>query len=273
MPNRKTPVLLDVEDVRFGYPDRPAFLGPISLSILPGQCWAILGPNGAGKSTLLRLMAGLTVSHSGNILYEGALLGSMSARSRARRIAFMPQGIRIDVDLNARNVVLMGRHPHRSMGLFESSEDFQVADHAMTVTETSAFADRALSTLSGGEAQRVHLAAALTQEPVLLLLDEPTASLDVQHQLAIFRILRERTLNDGLAVVVVTHDFNLAAHYCSHVLLLDDGQQVATGAPSEVLTPEILSSVYRVNMVSCTESKHPDRSWLAAIDAADQPSQ
>jgi len=269
MTNPDSTKRLTISDVRFGYVDQPAFLGPISFSIEPGQCWGILGPNGAGKSTLLRLMVGLLKPKSGNISYENTELGSMSSASRAKRIAFMPQNIHIDVDLNARSIVLMGRHPHRSLGLFESNKDFQIADQAMRVTETSRFADRALSTLSGGEMQRVHLAAALSQEPRLLLLDEPTASLDVQHQLAIFRILRDRTLHEKLAVVVVTHDFNLASRYCSHVLLLDQGQQIATGSPSQVLTPDILSKVYGVDMVSCTTSESSDRKWLVPIDPAD----
>lgn len=261
---------LSINDVRFGYPNQPSFLGPISFSIEPGQCWGILGPNGAGKSTLLRLMVGLLEPKSGNITYENTELRSMSASLLAKCIAFMPQNIHIDVDLNARSIVLMGRHPHRTMGLFESNEDYRIADHTMRITETSGFADRALSTLSGGESQRVHLAAALSQEPKLLLLDEPTASLDVQHQLAIFRILRNRTLHDKLAVVVVTHDFNLAARYCSHVLLLNQGQQIATGSPSQVLTPDILTKVYGVDMVSCTTGDSSDQIWLVPIDPGNQ---
>ncbi len=262
--------LLRADGLRFGYEQKPDFLGPLSLSVQPGQCWAILGPNGAGKSTLLRLLAGLITPGRGTVSYQSAPLEAMSIRSRAKHIAFMPQDIHIDADMNVRNVVLMGRHPHRSMGMFESAEDFQIADDMMRMTQTVEFADRNLSTLSGGEAQRVHLAAALAQQPEVLLLDEPTASLDVRHQLSIFRILRESAAHNGLAVMVVTHDINLAAHYCSHVLLLDDGQSVASGRPAETLTPELLSKVYGVNMVTCRESERAKRSWTFAVESSEK---
>jgi len=138
------------------------------------------------------------------------------------------------------------------------------------LTETLAYADRPIATLSGGEAQRVHLAAALAQEPRILLLDEPTASLDLQHQQSIFRILNERAGRDGLGVVVVTHDVNLAAQFCTHVLLLNDGRAVAQGASTVVLTPAVLQPIYGVNLVTLTVPDHPDRRWIVPLDAADE---
>jgi iron complex transport system ATP-binding protein len=133
------------------------------------------------------------------------------------------------------------------------------------ITETFCFADRPITTLSGGEAQRVHVAAALAQEPQVLLLDEPTASLDLQHQLAIFQILRDRATLDGLAVVVVTHDVNLAAQFCSQVLLLDEGRAVTTGPPAEVLTPALLSPIYRVELRTLTLPNDADRRWVVPV--------
>ncbi len=263
------PALLTLREVRFGFPTRPDFLGPISLAVAGGECWGILGPNGAGKSTLLRLMAGLHAPHKGEIELIGKSLCRTSTRRRAQRVAFLPQRTPGDVDFRVRDVVLLGRYPHRSLGLFESAEDYRVAERAMASTQTLEHADRALATLSGGEAQRVHLAAALAQEPRVLLLDEPTASLDLQHQLAICGILREKARRDGLAVVVVTHDVNLAAQFCTHVLLLHEGRAVAQGPSDAVLTPSVLQPIYGVTMVTLQTPNRPDRRWLVPLDTDD----
>jgi iron complex transport system ATP-binding protein len=279
--------LLSLRDIRFGFARRPEFLGPVSLELRAGECWAIVGPNGAGKSTLLRVMAGRVRPTSGDVglrksaffqsplrdqvvvqhdgiressrdvatplyspLVRGEEVAPLSARERARVIAYVPQLVRLDGELTARELVLLGRYPHQSVGFFESPEDERVAERAMGMTETRAFRERLIGTLSGGEAQRVHIAAALAQEPRLLLLDEPTASLDLKHQLQIFQLLHELSRRDGLCVVIATHDLNLAARFCSHVLLLNDGQVVAQGDPNKVLSPEILEPVYDVNLAS-----------------------
>jgi len=260
--------MLSLDDVRFGFAARPDFLGPITLSIERGECWAIVGPNGAGKSTLLRLMVGLYRPHGGVIRLSGRSLTDMSGRDRAKRLAFLPQQPPSDLDLAVQDVVLMGRFPHRSLGLFESVEDYRIADRAMKITETLGFTDRPMATLSGGEAQRVHVAAALAQEPELVLLDEPTASLDIQHQLAIFEILRNRADCDRLAVVVVTHDVNLAARFCSHVLLLHEGRTVATGPPGKVLTPEVLGPVYGVELATLAMPDDPNHRWIVPVAMA-----
>ncbi len=262
------PTMLELDGIRFGYPARPGFLGPISVQIARGECWAIVGPNGAGKSTLLRLMAGLLPPGGGSVRVLGQTLGGLSPRDRARRIAFVPQHPPADLDLTAGETVLLGRFPHRTLGLFESAEDHAATKRAMEMTETISFADRPLSTLSGGEAQRVHVAAALAQEPELLLLDEPTASLDLQHQLAIFGLLRRRTRGADLTVVAVTHDVNLAAMFCTHALLLDDGHVAAVGSPQTVLTPETLSPVYGVKLETLSVPGDPTRRVLVPVETA-----
>jgi iron complex transport system ATP-binding protein len=245
--SNETPILSAV-GVTFGFPQRPDFLKPVSLDVHRGDCVGIIGPNGAGKSTLLRLLAGLMLPQRGTIRFEGRSLVEIPLRDRARSIAFLPQHTPKDVPNSVQDIVLMGRFPYRQFGLFENAADFEIARSALATTQTARFADRALSTLSGGEAQRVHLAAALAQQPKVLLLDEPTAALDLHHQLVIFALLRDLTRQEGLAVVVVTHDLNLAARFCSNVLLLDDGRTVASGPPDEVIAPDRLEPVYAVKL-------------------------
>ena len=245
---------LKVRGVTFGFPSRPDFLKPVRLEMRPGECWGIIGPNGAGKSTLLRLLAGLWTPTSGEVLFGDRPLHHTSAHRRGRHIAFMPQRIANEVSLPAGDVVLMGRFPHRRLGLFEDAADYEIARRAMRTTHTLAFAERSLSSLSVGEAQRVHIAAALAQQPSILLLDEPMASLDLHYQLSIFQILKKLAEDDGLLVVVVAHDLNLAARFCTHLVLLDDGAVVSAGRPDEVLKTEVLESVYRIRLASSIQT-------------------
>ncbi len=162
-------------------------------------------------------------------------------------------------------IVLMGRFPHRTLGLFESADDVRIAQAAMHSTETIEFAERRIGTLSGGEAQRVHLAAALAQEPDILLLDEPTASLDLRHQVGVFSLLRRAAAESGLSVVVVTHDLNLASQFCPKVLILHEGKCVAAGPPSEVMTPRILDAVYGVPLALAGSARQPGRQWVVPV--------
>ncbi|MEK6644392.1 MAG: ABC transporter ATP-binding protein [Planctomycetota bacterium] len=261
--------MLAARNVAFGFPERPDFLKPVTLDLRGGECWGLVGPNGAGKSTLLRLLAGLVQPSGGNILLDGASLASLSARDRARRIAFLPQHMPRDLANTALDVVLMGRFPHRRLGLFESAEDVDIARRSLTLTDAAMFADRTLATLSGGEAQRVHLAASLAQAPSILLLDEPTAALDLRHQLTIFTLLRSLAKRDGLAIVVVTHDLNLAARFCTHVLLLDDGRSVASGTPGDVLTTATLERVYGVKIAHVTAPGDQSR-WLLPLSPTEE---
>jgi len=256
--------MLVARNVAFGFPQRPAFLKPLSLSARRGECWGIIGPNGAGKSTLLRLLGGLLVPDSGTILLGGRPLATVAMRERAKCIAFLPQQLAGDLHLPTAEVVLMGRYPYRRFGLFEDAADRDIARRVMAATGTQHLADRPVSTLSGGEARRVHIAAALAQEPTVLLLDEPTASLDLYHQLSILEIISERAKEDGLLVVVVTHDVNLAARFSTHVLILDEGRCVAAGPPLEAMTTELLESVYDVRLATA-KADHDAGRWVIPI--------
>ncbi len=255
------PTNMELKGVRFGYrPDR-LFLGPISLAIRKGRMLAVVGPNGAGKSTLLRLLAGLTQPNSGSIRFQNTPLESMSPRDRARHITFLPQKPIAPPSTSASEIVSLGRHPHRRFGLFESPSDKITIERSMNQTFTNPFASRRMDTLSGGEAQRVHIAAALAQEPEMLILDEPTAELDLRYQLQIFDLLRDLTTSKNLATVVVTHDLNLARRFADDALLLSAGHVAANGSVDSVLVPDTLELVYGVGFKT-TECEN--QTWLLA---------
>jgi iron complex transport system ATP-binding protein len=238
--------ILQADGLAFGYPGQEEFLGPLDLRLAAGHLWGVIGPNGAGKSTLLRLCVGLLKPTGGEVLLEGRRIAQMPAPDRARRAAFLPQRPEALPWATAREIVLLGRFPYRRYRLFESSEDVRIAEEALRQTEMLELADRRLGTLSGGEAQRVHLAAALAQQPRLLVLDEPTSALDPYHQLHIVTILASLVATQGLAIVLATHDLNLAGQFCDRLLLLSEGQVARHGRPDEVLDPAVLESVYRM---------------------------
>jgi iron complex transport system ATP-binding protein len=238
--------LLEARAIEFTYgPDAPA-LGPLSFAVRPGQLVGVLGPNGAGTSTLMRLAVGLQRPTCGEVLLAGRPIREYSAQARAQRIAFLPQHPEAPGSTTAEEIVRLGRHPFRGWGIFESALDLRVVQEAMRRTATLGFAQRRMDTLSGGESQRVHLASALAQQPKLLVLDEPTADLDLRHQLQIFVLLKKLTREDGLAAIVVTHDVNLAAQFCDIALVLNQGRMALSGSPVDVLQPERLSEVYGV---------------------------
>lgn len=217
----------------------------ISLSIAGGELLGIVGPNGAGKSTLLKLVAGLLRPDSGEIRLRGEPLASWRRLALAREMAFVPQSSPADVGFTALEIALAGRFPHVGYLGREGATDVARARAALSRVDAGHLEARRFDELSGGEQARVQVARALAQEPRLLLLDEPTAFLDVGHRLDLYDRLREENRERGLTVVVVTHDLNLAAEYCSRLVLLADGGVAAEGAPGEVLTESRVGEVYR----------------------------
>jgi iron complex transport system ATP-binding protein len=205
---------------------------------------AITGPNGAGKSTLLGVMAGLRTPYQGSCMFSGREVRQWPKRDFARRIAFLPQAVRVEFPFTVEEVVLMGRTPY-AHGWFESPRDREIAQQAMTTTDTLAFRARDFRSLSGGERQRVILASALVQEPEALLLDEPATFLDVRHQLALYRLLA--SIATTKLVVAVTHDLNLALQFSQHVLVMEDGRIAGDGVPAEMLTPDLIGRVFGVH--------------------------
>ena len=204
---------------------------------------SVAGPNGAGKSTLLGMMAGLRSPYSGSCTYDGKEIRQWPKREFARKVAFLPQSVRMQFPFTVEEVVLMGRTPYAS-GWFQTAEDRSAVEDAMTTTDTLAFRARDFRSLSGGEAQRVILASALTQRPEALLLDEPATHLDLRHQLALYRLLGE--LSKSLLVVAVTHDLNLALRFSNRVMVLENGRIAADGTAEEVLNPALIARVFGV---------------------------
>lgn len=203
----------------------------------------IAGPNGAGKSTLLGILAGLRSPYRGSCTYAGREVRQWPKREFARRVAFLPQSVRLEFPFTAEEVVLMGRTPY-ARGWFQTDEDRSAVQDAMTITDTLAFRARDFRSLSGGERQRVILASALTQRPEALLLDEPATHLDLRHQLSLHRLLTE--LARSLLVVAVTHDLNLALQFSHRVMVLEDGRIAGDGAPRDVLNPALIARVFGV---------------------------
>lgn len=237
--------LLRAENVRVEL-DGHNLLRDVSLSVSAGELVGLIGPNGAGKSTLLKVISGLWTPASGEITLLDRPLPRYSTRKVAQIVAQVPQITALDFPFTVQQVVLMGRNPHLSRFELESARDRQIAEQAMRRTQTLAFADRLIGTLSGGERQRVLIARALTQEPQLLLLDEPTANLDIQHQIGIFELIRRLAAEDGLGVVAAVHDLELAARFCDRLVLLSDGAVWSTGAPEAVLSPEGIQAAYGI---------------------------
>lgn len=237
--------VLSAHDLGFTYrgAPRPALQG-VSLAVAPGTTTAIVGPNGSGKSTLLRLLLGTLAPATGEIYYEDRRLGGWSRRELARAIGVVPQREELAFPLTIRELVAMGRYPHLRTWQREGDADRRAIANALTRCDVAHLADRPLDTLSGGELQRARIARALAQQPRTLTLDEPTAALDIRHEMAIFELLHTLATQEGVTVILVTHNLNLAARYADQLLLLDQGRTAALGTPTQVLTHETLEEVY-----------------------------
>jgi iron complex transport system ATP-binding protein len=240
--------VIAVDDLWVGYADRPVIQG-ISLRIQEGELVGILGPNGSGKTTLLLALSGVIPARQGAIRISGQPLGRLKTRERARAMAFVAQETDIRFPFACREVVRMGRYPHRKAWQWEQPDDERVVERVMALTDTERLADRLITGISGGERQRVLMAKALAQETPALLLDEATSAMDIHRKLQIFSILRELNEAGRLTVVAVLHDVNLAALFCQRLVFLKDGRIVADGPTGQVLTSEILESVYETRAI------------------------
>lgn len=233
---------IEVRSLSAGYRGR-AVLSDVSTAVRTGGWLGIIGPNGAGKSTLLKAIAGL-VRHSGGVLVDGRPLEALRRRERARAIGYAPQIPQLPIGLTVTDYVLLGRTPHLGLLAGESAADLDVVAWVLGRLDLTGLAERSLSTLSGGERQRAVLARALAQRAGVLLLDEPTTGLDIGHAQALLDLVDELRRELGTTVISTLHDLTLAGQYAERLLLLDHGEVVAEGTPSEALTPELLATHY-----------------------------
>jgi ABC-type cobalamin/Fe3+-siderophores transport system ATPase subunit len=242
--------MLEVQNVTLGYGSRPVVAG-VSLTLSGGEVLAIAGANGAGKSTLMRAMNGALVPVSGNIFLDGVQLGDLSRRTISRSIAAVAQEADLRFPVTVLEFVLGGRYAWASTSAWgwETSADIAIAENVLRETQLEQFAARLMTELSGGERQRAVLARALATEAKILLLDEPTANLDLGHQAAVLALVRQRCAKAEAAAVVVMHDLNLAAEFAHHILLLKHGSPIAFGAPADVLTEALIREVFGVGVL------------------------
>ena len=229
-------------DVTFGY-GADAVVRGVSFAVARGEFVGIIGPNGSGKSTLLRLMSGYLRPWRGQVAIDGRSIEHYERRELGRRMGVVPQETLVPFPFSVSEMVLFGRTPHLGGFGFERDSDVAAARRAMERTETAHLARRVITELSGGERQRVILARALAQEPSILLLDEPAAFLDIRHEVEMYDLLRDLQ-REGMTVVSVLHDLNIAALYCDRLLLLSEGSVSRAGTPSEVITYPTLTEVY-----------------------------
>jgi iron complex transport system ATP-binding protein len=263
--------VLEAVGVTFAYRGGPAtaagadVLHDVSVRITPGAIVGLIGPNGSGKTTLLRLLSGTQTPTRGTVSIDGAPLSSFSRRHLARRIAVVPQETHPSFDFSVLEIVLMGRYPHLGPFELEGAGDVAIARDALAATATLPLETRLFAELSGGEKQRVVIASALAQSASLLLLDEPTAALDLGFQLEIAGLLARLNRERGVTMVVATHDLNLAAALCTELVLLKAGRVLAHGPTDAVLTAAHVRSLYGVE---ADVSRHPRAGHLTVVPLA-----
>ena len=251
--------LCEFRNVGFAYPTgahgRPPFeIRDLSFSIAPGEVLGLIGPNAAGKTTVIRLLSRVLDPSRGEIFLAGQPASRLGRAAVARQVAVVPQDVPQGFPYTVEQLVLMGRFPHAPGRFFESREDLEIAREAMAITGVETLAAEPLDRLSGGERQRVVLARALAQRPRLLVLDEPTAHLDLRYQAECVALLRRLHKNDGLGILLVSHDLNLAAEVSDRLLLMSGGSAVSAGTPEDIMRESVLEAVYRCRLVV---DKHP----------------
>jgi len=238
---------IKVENVSFGY-DLKQVLKEIDFSIGKGSFFCLVGPNGSGKSTLLKVISSALKPREGVVMLENMDTSRLKKREIAKVLSFVPQNTSLEFDFKVMDVVLMGRYPYLSKLRGETQEDIEIAEKAMKYTNTAHLKDRSFMELSGGERQRVILAQALTQQPRVILLDEPVSHLDLQHQVEILNLIKKMCLDNKLTAVTVLHDLNMASAYGDYIVMLKDGRIVHRGTPFETLTAANIKEIFNTDV-------------------------
>ncbi len=235
--------MIELDNVSLGY-DHRVILHDVDMRAKPGQILGLVGPNGSGKSTLIKGMTGVIDLLSGRISIDNRHIQSIRRDELARLVATVPQDPTLPGAFTAFEVVLMGRTPHLGLLRYEGGKDLAIAWRAMEATHTQSFAERRVNELSGGERQRLIIARALTQQPKAMFLDEPTANLDINHQVEILNLVKSLCQEQSLTVIIALHDLNLAAQYCDWMVMLNGGKVHAEGTPLDILTAPNIKRVY-----------------------------
>jgi ABC-type cobalamin/Fe3+-siderophores transport system ATPase subunit len=234
---------LHADGLTLGY-DRTIVARDLTVSIPDGELTVIIGPNACGKSTLLRTLSRLLQPQAGAVWLDGQLIGQYPTREVARRLSLLPQSATAPSEITVKELVARGRYPHQRLFSRWHAEDEQAVRQAMAATGVADLAERAVDTLSGGQRQRVWIAMVLAQQTPLVLLDEPTTWLDITHQIELMELLGELNREHRRTLVVVLHDLNQACRYATHLIAMRDGRIVASGAPKDIVTVELIAEVY-----------------------------
>ncbi len=238
-------ILLKINDISGGYYKKEDIIKGISLDINHGDFMGIIGPNGSGKTTLLRLATRVLRPTKGGIFFKGEDIFQMDLKEFCRNVAFVSQDISTDFSFMVSEIALMGRIPHLKRMQFETKKDVDIAEEALSLTDALVLKDKRIDELSAGERQRVIISRALSQEPALLFLDEPTSHLDIGHQIQILDLLKKLNRRNNLTIAMILHDLNIASAYCNRIALLDKGVIYKQGRPEEVLTYQNIEAVYK----------------------------
>ncbi|MFY9173865.1 MAG: ABC transporter ATP-binding protein [Peptococcia bacterium] len=256
----RTNAAIVVEDLWVKLGDKEIISG-LNLHLARGNFFAIIGPNGAGKTTLLRAMAGDLMPTQGSVYLNGVSLRALKSKEKAQRIAYVAQNGSDDLEFNVLDYVLLGRYPYLTLLQNETTEDLAYAREAMELTNTWSLREKNINQISGGERQRVILARAISQNTPIILLDEPISQLDLYHQLELMDTLQEMVAQGGKTVVAVLHDLNMAAQYCDYLVLLNEGRIMGEGSPEEVIRPEIIADLYKLQL-KITQNPETGRPYI-----------
>lgn len=254
---------LQVKNLQFGYRKQLVLKG-ISFDIENGKFVSIIGPNGSGKSTLLKTLNQLYPPTQGGILIDGKNINKLKKKELARKIALVPQDTIIDYDFTVEDIVLMGRHPYKGRFQKEDEKDYEIVNEVLKMTNTSHLKHRIITEISGGERQRVIIAKALAQKPSIILLDEPTSHLDINHQIEILSLLKKLNEEMSTTIVIVIHDVNLASRYSDEIIMLNEGKILEIGIPEKVITKKNIEIAYDLK-VEIEKNKYTNRLYLTAL--------
>ncbi|KAA0942104.1 ABC transporter ATP-binding protein [Sporosarcina sp. ANT_H38] len=238
--------MFTVDSISIRYEQKNA-ISNFSFAVKQGEVMSIIGPNGSGKSTLLKAVARHIPYHEGSVQFEGINLKSMNAKQVARNMCMLSQKNQAPSDMTVIDLVSYGRYPHKKWFEKLNNDDMEIVHWALERTHITAYKDRTVASLSGGESQRAWIAMALAQRPKVLLLDEPTTYLDISHQHEVLELVRELNRDMGMTVVMVLHDLNQASSYSDNIVVVKAGEKVMSGTPNQVMTPDMIRQVYRMD--------------------------